>query len=358
MLPHRLIENFDLLGKFLRQFVIQRKDESPDLVSLNERHYDDFQDLIASEHIHNPWFTEEFVRRAIHGIGLMLDREILTRWLDPYSDKLKPSGKQAMVGLVMAGNIPLVGFHDFMCVLAAGHNVLARPSSRDDRLIRAIADVLAHVDPDLQPRIGLTGGYLRGVDAVIATGSDNSSRYFDYYFRNVPHIIRKNRNGIAVLTGNENREEMERIGDDIFTYFGLGCRNVTKLYIPESFDILLLMEALDKYGYLYQHHKYGNNVDYHRAIYLMNRIPFLDNGVLLVREDPDIASPVGVVYYERYSEIGRVREVLASRSHEIQCCVSVHPALSQAILPGTTQKPMPWDYADGIDTIRFLTELN
>ena len=353
-----MIETFTSLGKFLRQFAEQRKDESPDLASLNKHHYDGFKELIASEYIHNPWFTEEFVLRAIHGISLMLDREILSRWLDPYKDLLRPSGKQATVGLVMAGNIPLVGFHDFMCVLAAGHNVLARPSSRDDRLVRAIADVLTQLDPSLQPRIRLTGEYLRGVDAVIATGSDNSSRYFDYYFRNVPHIIRKNRNGIAVLTGNESREEMERIGDDIFTYFGLGCRNVTKLYIPGSFEIPLLMEALDKYGYLYQHHKYGNNVDYHRTIYLMNRIPFLDNGVLLVREDPDIASPVGVVYYERYSDIERVHEVLESRSHEIQCCVSVHTALPHAIMPGTTQEPMPWDYADGIDTIRFLTELH
>jgi len=328
------------------------------LTPLNEKHYNAFKDLISHEHIYNPWFTGEFVIRAIQGIVHMLDREVLTRWMDPYAGSLKFSRNPRTVGLVMAGNIPLVGFHDFMSVLATGHSILAKPSSRDDRLIRSVADVLADIDPSLKDRITFTEEYLKGVDAVIATGSDNSSRYFEYYFRNMPHIIRRNRNGVAVLTGSESREELQGIGDDIFTFFGLGCRNVTKLYLPGSFEIPVLLEALEIYGYLYQHHKYGNNVDYYRTIYLMNRIPFLENGVLLVKEDQAIASPVGVVYYERYSDMDTLQEVLASRSEEIQCCVSIHPALPAAILPGTSQKPLPWDYADGIDTIRFLTELN
>jgi hypothetical protein len=355
--PRQFIDTFSTLGRFLNQFTAQGQEESRSLASLNERHYQRFRNLIAREHFYNPWFTEEFVKKAIRGIVLMLDREVLHTWLDPYRGSLEQSGKERTVGLVMAGNIPLVGFHDLMSLLAAGHRVLARPSSKDDRLIRAVADMLVDTDPSLKDRIEFTEGYLRGVDAVIATGSDNSARYFDYYFRDLPHIIRKNRNGVAVLTGQESREELERIGDDIFTFFGLGCRNVTKLYIPESFKVPSLMEVLEKYGYLYQHHKYGNNVDYYRAIYMMNRIPFFDNGVLLVKEDRAIASPVGVVFYERYSDIGTVQEVLVSCDKEIQCCVSVHPAIPAAIPPGTTQQPMPWDYADGIDTIRFLTEL-
>lgn len=346
------------MGKFLNQFVEKRTEQSPRMASLNERHHHVFQDLIVNEHVYNPWFTEEYVTRSLQGIVHMLDKPTLHRWLDPYGAVLESRENQARVGLVMAGNIPLVGFHDLMCVLAAGHRVLARPSSRDDRLIRAVADVLAFIDPSMNQRIEFTEGYLKGVDAVIATGSDNSARYFEFYFKNVPHIIRRNRNGIAVLTGNERREELEQLGDDIFTYFGLGCRSVTKLYLPESFNIKRLMEALEKFSHLSLHHKYGNNVDYHRAVYLMNRIPFYDNGALLVKEDQAIASPVGVVFYERYSDIGAVREAMASRRDEIQCCVSLHPAIQDAILPGTAQDPLPWDYADGIDTIRFLTELH
>ncbi len=346
------------MGKFLNQFVEKRTEQSPRMASLNDRYHHVFQDLIANEPVHNPWFTEEYVTRAVRGIVHMLDKTTLHRWLDSYGAVLGNREKQARVGLVMAGNIPLVGFHDLMCVLAAGHRALARPSSRDDRLIRAVADVLARIDPSMKQQIEFTDGYLKGVDAVIATGSDNSARYFESYFRNTPHIIRRNRNGIAVLTGSESREELELLGDDIFTYFGLGCRSVTKLYLPESFDIKKLMEALEIFSHLSRHHKYGNNVDYYRAIYLMNRIPFYDNGVLLVKEDQAIASPVGVVFYERYSDIGTVREVMASRRDEIQCCVSLHPAIPDAILPGTAQDPRPWDYADGIDTIRFLTELH
>jgi len=195
------------------------------------------------------------------------------------------------------------------------------------------------------------------MDAVIATGSNNSARYFDYYFRNIPHLIRKNRNGVAVLTGSESEQELAALGEDIFTYFGMGCRNVTKIYIPETYDLKILMKVLDRFQHLYQHYKYGNNVDYYRTLYLMNRIPLLDNGVLLLKEDTAISSPVGVVFYERYSEIESVLKNLDQYRDEIQCIVSIDPGIAGSILPGSTQKPKPWDYADGVDTIRFLTEL-
>ena len=176
-------------------------------------------------------------------------------------------------------------------------------------------------------------------------------------YLNIPHIIRKNRNGVAVLDGQESSDELAALGEDIFTYFGMGCRNVTKLYIPEDYDLKILLGVLDKFDHLYQHHKYGNNVDYYRSIYLMNKIPLLDNGVLLLKEDSSIASPVGVVFYERYSDIGRVQRELERHRNEIQCIVSTNAEIEAAILPGTTQIPMPWDYADGVDTIRFLMEL-
>ncbi|MCK4750401.1 MAG: hypothetical protein KAT15_25265, partial [Bacteroidales bacterium] len=351
------ISVFTRLGDFLSQFQENSGNNSPALESLNNNHYEDFRALIEDAHIYNPWFTPENVKRAITGIALMLEEDVLKKWLDAYTLSEPAEGTVRTVGLVLAGNIPLVGFHDMMCVLAAGHSILAKPSSKDDRLIRNMARIIGDIDPLFGKRIRITDEYLSGVDAVIATGSDNNARYFEYYFREIPHIIRKNRNGIAVLTGQETVEDLAGIGDDIFTYFGLGCRNVTKLYIPESYDLTILLEVLDCYQHLYQHHKYGNNVDYYRTIYLMNRIDFLDNGVLLLKEDPAIASPVGVVFYERYSEIGFVQQELELHRQEIQCIVSGNTEIDGAIQPGSTQIPMPWDYADGVDTIRFLMEL-
>ncbi len=244
-----------------------------------------------------------------------------------------------------------------LCVLATGHRILAKPSSKDDRLIRKVAEVLSIIDPSLGARITFTDERLSGLDAVIATGSNNSARYFEYYFRDIPHIIRKNRNGVAVITGEETEEELAGIGEDIFTYFGLGCRNVTKIYLPEAYDLKILMGAMDAFVHLAEHHKYINNVDYYRSIYLMNQQKFLDNGVLLLKEDSAIASPVGVVFYERYSEIGAVDQQLKVRQEEIQCVVSISPEINKSIPPGTSQQPMPWDYADGVDTISFLKQL-
>ena len=350
------IRAFTILGEFLNQFPEDSRSDAPALTSLNKSHFHEFQSLIEKEHIHNPWFTPQSVKGALKGIVKMLNDRVLYKWLKDYKLTIPITGQGKTVGLVLAGNIPMVGFHDMLCVLVTGHTVLAKPSSKDDRLIRRIAAILTDIDPALGARIRFTDEPLTGLDAVIATGSDNSARYFEYYFRNLPHIIRKNRNGIAVLTGTEKEGELAGIGKDIFTYFGLGCRNVTKVYVPDSYDLSILLGVLDRYLSLYQHHKYGNNVDYYRTIYLMNQVPFLDNGVLLLKEDPAIASPVGVVFYERYSEISWVQEQLTAHSEEIQCCVSIHPDIQDALPPGTTQEPMPWDYADQIDTIRFLSE--
>lgn len=324
---------------------------------LNREFYDSFAATLEQEPVLNPWFTRENLMLALGGIAAMLEEEVLTKWLEPYGIKGISPGKEKTVGLVLAGNIPLVGFHDLLSVLACGHRALARSSSKDDRLIRELVPILSAIAPELGSRISFAADKLSGMDAVIATGSDNSARYFEYYFRNMPHIIRKNRNGVAVLSGNESEEELAALGRDIFSYFGMGCRNVTKLYIPEAYDLKILLTVLDRFQDLYQHHKYGNNVDYYRSIYLMNRISILDNGVLLLKEDSAIASPVGVVFYERYSDIGWVQSELERHHQEIQCIVSISPKIKTAIEPGSTQMPMPWDYADGVDTIRFLTEL-
>jgi hypothetical protein len=352
-----------MLGDFLRQFSKPeagelKEDLDPKLSDLNKKHRDHFLKIVEAEHIVNPWFTPDYVQKGIHGIAQMLEEEVLRKWLSTYKLTLPPADKVQTVGLVMAGNIPMVGFHDFLCVLASGHRVLAKASSKDDRLIKKVSEVLEDIDPLLAGRISFSDETLSGMDAVIATGSNNSARYFEYYFRHIPHIIRKNRNGIAVLSGKESEEELYRLGEDIFTYFGMGCRNVTKIFIPESFDLKNLLGVLDRFSQLSQHHKYGNNVDYYRSLYLMNQLSFLDNGILLLKEDTAIASPVGVVFYERYSDLAWVQQELEKHEEEIQCVVSTLEEISGAIAPGQTQQPMPWDYADGMDTIEFLMELN
>ncbi len=351
------IAAFVRLGNFLGQFPgEQGNGEIPQLADLNQRHKETFQAMIESEHIYNPWFTREAVLTALKGISLMLKPEVLTHWLKPYQLTPIPARKMLTVGLVMAGNIPLVGFHDLLCVLASGHRAQVKASSKDERLIKKLAELLSDIDPELGSKINFTDGTLSDMDAVIATGSNNSARYFEYYFRHIPHIIRKNRNGVAVLTGEESEDQLYGLGRDIFAYFGMGCRNVTKIFVPASYDLKILLGVLDRFSHLSQHHKYGNNVNYYRTLYLMNQDPILDNGVLLLKEDPAIASPVGVVYYERYSEIGQVVEQLELHKEEIQCMVSIQEGLPGAIAPGKTQEPMPWDYADGIDTLEFLKE--
>jgi len=355
------ITAFKQLGLFLRQFPYGNSPhpaaDDQYLAELNRLHFQGMTEILENEPVLNPWFTPDNLGMALKGIASMLEEEILVKWLKPYGLLQPASVKERTVGLVMAGNIPLVGFHDLMSVIATGHRVLARPSSKDDRLIKKVAEVLSAIDPEIGGRITFAEDILSGMDAVIATGSNNSARYFEYYFRNIPHIIRKNRNGVAVLTGNESDDQLAALGEDIFTYFGMGCRNVTKLYVPETYDLKTVLMVLDRFQYLYQHYKYGNNVDYYRTIYLMNQYPFLDNGVLLLKEDAGISSPVGVVFYERYSEIDALHNQFDLHREEIQCIVSAGPGIKGSILPGTTQEPMPWDYADGVDTIRFLKEL-
>lgn len=350
-----IIDTLKLLGAFLGQYPDGKRENTGQLESLNRAFFDRFREAVENEHIHNPWFTAGWIDVALRGIAAMLEEEVLRQWLGNYSFSSEKTGKT--IGLILAGNIPLVGFHDMICVLISGHRLLAKPSSRDDRLIRLVAGVIEAIDPGMKGRVHFTDEKLTGMDAVIATGSDNSARYFEYYFRNIPHIIRKNRNGVAVITGEETDAQLEGLGRDIFTYFGLGCRNVTKLYVPEDYDLKRLLGVLDSFSDLGQHNKYANNVDYYRSIYLMNRLEFLDNGVLIIKEDRAVASPVGVVFYERYSEIGSVLSHLKAREQEIQCVVTIHPDIEGGIAPGFSQEPKPWDYADGVDTIRFLTEL-
>jgi hypothetical protein len=315
--------------------------------------------IIQDEHYHNAWFTPPSVEKAVTSIGRMLNSNDISAWLNRYPVHASPSKK---VGLVLAGNIPLVGFHDVLCVLITGNHALIKASSQDARLTKHVLNRLTAIEPAFANQYSFTER-LADFDAVIATGSNNTSRYFEYYFSKVPNIIRKNRNSVAVLTGSETNEELHDLGHDIFDYFGLGCRNVSKLFVPTGYDFVPFFEAIEPYNPIINHHKYNNNYDYNKSIYLVNRDKHLDNGFLLVKEDKAMVSPLAVLFFEYYDTINSLEELLKQESENIQCIVSsTHtppPAGGGwgAVDFGQSQQPALWDYADGVDTMDFLTKL-
>lgn len=309
----------------------------------------------------NAWFTGDQLLRALTYWGKILDKQILEDWLERYEPKISGTRRPKRVGVVMAGNIPMVGFHDLLSVLITGNHLIARLSSQDSKLIPAVIQLLVKVEPAWAEQIELTTGEIKKPDAIIATGSNNTSRYFSYYFGKVPHIIRKNRSGVAVLDGTETIEELEGIASDIFSFFGLGCRNVSKLYLPEGYEPKPLYESFLKYQNLFHHPKYRNNLDYYKSLYLVNRTRFLDGIFYLLIEAEQITTPVSVLHFEYYSDLSLVDAALARQEDQIQCIVSGNPHLKKkfskkVIDPGETQNPSLSDYADGVDTIGFLLE--
>ena len=319
------------------------------LVTLEE---DKFQSLALKTASENPWFTEKSVRMAVSNLQSILSKEALSEWTSHYDLDVKTK----KIAIVMAGNIPLVGFHDFLCVLISGHSVLIKTSSKDNTLIRFITDLLISIEPRFKERIEFAE-QLKGFDAIIATGSDNTSRYFEYYFKKYPHIIRKNRTSVAVLTGLENNHELETLGIDVFSYFGLGCRNVSKLFVPKGFFIESIFPAWETYHDIIHHHKYCNNYDYQKSILLITRTPFLDGGYVMLQETESLVSPISVVYYEFYNSADDLVSKLSANQQKIQCIVDNSGQYSK-IKFGQAQSPGPEDYADQIDTLKFLTELN
>ena len=346
------INAFIELGKFLSQFKLDKNTKTDD-VKHNEIYFDRFVDLIALSQSHNGWFTPEQVHFAIISWSEALTEDNLTQWLSAYDfSQVKPK----TIGLILAGNIPLVGFHDFLAVLVAGHKVLVKTSSNDQKLLPFLADYLIEVAPGFEEYIEFSEGKLEHFDAVIATGSNNTARYFEYYFKDKPSIIRKNRNSIAVLNGNETREDLTNLGEDIFRYFGLGCRNVSKLFVPKGYDFKNFFEAIFVYQDIIKYEKYANNYDYNKAVFLMSLFQLLDNGFLTIKEDTSHASPISSVFYEFYDDIEEVKERLKNDGDAIQCIVS-NDLTDNSIPFGQTQKPKLWDYADNVDTLAFLLHL-
>ncbi len=352
MLQNEIKESFIELGQFLSQF---RKDsiEPNESAKNNNLFFERMTGLINQSQSYNGWFTPENIIFSLESWTNALSEENLTKWLSNYNfSNIKPK----KVGLILAGNIPLVGFHDLVSVLLSGHNAIVKLSSNDQQLIKFMVDYLIALDDRFKSKVDFIEGKLENFDAVIATGSNNTARYFEYYFSSKPNIIRKNRNSVAILTGKETKEELINLGEDIFRYFGLGCRNVSKLFIPEDYDFKLFFEAMFTQGDVIHYEKYANNYDYNKAVFLMSNFKLLDNEFLLLKEDEGYASPIGSLFYEKYDSLDVINKRLKSEEDKIQCIVS--KSLEKHHIPfGKTQKPELWDYADNVDTLTFLINL-
>ena len=326
------INAFSRLGRFLKQ--------NSNL---------EFTQKIKDAEVQNPWFTLENQKQAINAWANHLTAKNLKAWLIPYHLKENKSSLQVLI--IMAGNIPLVGFHDLLSVLITGNNVIVKMSVEDNIILPFIVKKLIVINPEFENRIQFVEDIKdKKINAVIATGSDNSSKYFNYYFKDVKKIIRKNRKSLAILDGTENQNDLNELAKDIFSYFGLGCRNISKLFLPKGYDLNKLFETFFPFEKIIESKKYANNYDYHKAIFLMGNHKITDNGFLLLKEDTSLQSPLAMLYYEFYSEMEEVDNFISDNKEKIQSVVS-----KKHIAFGQSQNPNLWDYADGVDTIEFLT---
>lgn len=315
---------------------------------LNEDQVIKFKALIKKQYVLNGWFTSENVLLALRGIGNQLKEEEIKTWINPYSFSNHPK----KIAIIMAGNIPLVGFHDFLCVLMSGNIAYCKLSSDDKTLLPFISEILINWHPALSKRIEFAFGPMKNIDAVIATGSDNSLKYFETYFSKYPHLFRRNRTSIAILKGNETEAQMHALGHDIFDFYGLGCRNVSHVFIPENIDLSFLFQGIFNHGHIINHHKYGNNYDYQKAIHLMNLMPILDNNFLLVKASSELFSPLAILHYQFYKNESEITDFINLHKEEIQAIVG------ENYIPfGKAQSPNIADYADGVDTMAWLNGL-
>ncbi len=356
MKPELRQQAFEKLGAILREIDNRKFLENLDNKDVKENALK-LHELKETVQHHNGWFTPEMVTRALTALGKSLEKDKLETWLKPYRTELTKQQQPKTIAVIMAGNVPAVGFHDFLSVLITGRRFLGKLSSNDDKLLPAIAAILEALEPSFKEHITFTSETIKNFDAVIATGSNNSARYFEYYFGKYPGIIRRNRNGVAVLTGKETPEELEKLTDDIFLYYGLGCRNVAKLFVPKNYDFNPLLEVLAQRKEIIDNHKYFNNYEYNKAIYLVNKTPHFDTGNLLLTENNSFASPVSVLFYSFYDSEMAVKNELMLNRENIQCVVSSADFLNETVDFGKSQQPELWDYADGVDTIKFLTSV-
>lgn len=323
------------------------------LLSIDE---DEKNSLFLRAQNQNAWFTFRSLSQAVEGICLLLSEQALAKWVESY--KITSPEVPKPIGLLMAGNIPAVGFHDLLAVLISGNIACIKLSSTDAVLPLWLMHQLSEIEPRFAERMQVEE-MLKNKEAYIATGSNNSARYFTYYFGKYPHLIRANRTSVSILSGQETEQDLAALGKDIFDYFGLGCRNVSKVFVKDPAQLTLLLDAISSHEEVASHHKYLNNYEYNKSIYLVNREPHLDNGFLLLRESTELVSPIGVLFYEVYADEASLATRLAGLESHIQCIVGDVAHSSLARIPfGQTQCPAPWDYADGVDTLEFLLSLN
>ena len=346
------IKAFAKLGDFLSQFQPEGIVKN-DTAVLNDAFFDPFNQQVNRAYEFNGWFTKDNVLTSFSKWGNILNDNNLNNWTSQYN--LSPA-KALNIGVIMAGNIPLVGFHDFLSVLISGHHIIAKQSSSDSYFLPLIAKYLEYVEPEFKGRINFTEERLSNLDAVIATGSNNTARYFDYYFGKYPSIIRRNRNSVAILTGDETEQDLINLGEDVFRYFGLGCRSVSKLYVPKGYDFDKFFQAIYKFKEVIYYNKYVNNYDYNKAVYLMSEYKLLENGFLMLKEDKSYASPIATIFYESYTDMASLEQKLEADKDAIQCMVGKSDKIKMIDF-GETQTPQLWDYADDVDTLAFLQNL-
>ncbi len=352
MTVEKRIDAFVKLGEFLGQFKLEQitKDKK---VKGNDLFFDPFRMQIKRAYEFNGWFTEENILYSFQNWSNLLNSNELIKWVSSYNlNSISPK----KIGVIMAGNIPLVGFHDFLSVLISGHHILIKQSSSDQHFLPLIAKYLEKIEPEFKGKIIFSKEKLGKFDAIIATGSNNTARYFEYYFGKYPNIIRQNRNSVAIISGNESKTELKELGEDIFRYFGLGCRSVAKIFVPKNYDFDNLFKAIFPYNNIINYKKYQNNYDYNKAVYLMSQFKLIENGFLILKEDTSYTSPIASLFYEYYDNLNDLKSKLEIEKDQIQCIVGNQDI--DGIIPfGETQKPELFDFADGVDTLKFLQKL-
>lgn len=318
----------------------------------------DFDEVVQKTSSHNPWFTPKVIHESIEGLVQLLDPFQIQDVVNKYY--LGEPTEVRKVAVIMAGNIPMVNFHDYLCILLSGHRFLGKLSSQDKYLLPFFSNKLITFDEGWREYIQFTEEKLTEFDAVIATGSNNSSRYFEYYFGKYPHIIRKNRNSVAILSGNESEDDFKNLFSDVFQYYGLGCRNISQIIVPENYSFIPLFDAWQELGNeLLEHNKYKNNYDYYRAMYLVNKNEFFDTGFASVFPSEEISSPVSVIHYWRYHSSNQVKEFLELNKEKIQCVISNVKEFDSNVTYtiGKSQVPSIFDYPDQVDIFQFLLGL-
>ena len=346
------ITAFAKLGAFLSQFSVDNIIKK-DNIEHNEIFFDGFLHQIKLAQENNSWFTKDNILFSLNSWSKSLTKNKLNEFINSVSLSKKTSKK---VAIIMAGNIPLVGFHDFLSVLISGHSVLVKQSSNDKHLLPFLAKYLEYVEEGFKGKIIFTEEKLTNFDAIIATGSDNTARYFEFYFKNKPNIIRKSRNSVAIITGKETEEDFVNLSDDVFKYFGLGCRSVSKLYVPNGYNFDAFFTGMYAKKEIINNAKYANNYDYNKAVYLMSEFDLLENGFLMIKEDESYSSPIATIFYEYYDNEINLKIKLHQDKDKIQCIVA-KDFIENEVAFGQTQHPKLTDYADGVNTLEFLSKI-